>query len=231
MKNQYFGDIRDLFKWDLIEHILATVSAFRRSLTYIPMLTPDGGNHGNLVDYDDAVGCKNGPLRRYLGQCVESGKRDINLIVPYYEKRGVTAHLHRGEGEFFNHHDRGAHFGGVVDSLLDRALIFLDPDNGLEIQYPTEAHLLYADVGGLYDRMGEDAASMVFQYFPHERRAPYIARRCQELEDHTGGTPLAIWSSQLSFLFVARNEDLAGELRRTLGAYKAQYDGHLSVGP
>ena len=43
MKNQYFGDTRDLFKYDLALHIIEGIWSIR-ALTFIPMLTPDDGS-------------------------------------------------------------------------------------------------------------------------------------------------------------------------------------------
>ena len=40
MKNQYFGDNRDLFKYDLFLKIIQKTDSVNR-FTFIPMLTPD----------------------------------------------------------------------------------------------------------------------------------------------------------------------------------------------
>lgn len=236
MKNQYFGDTRDLFKYDLIEHVLRRVDEFGRRLTYIPMLTPrDDTQHGKKLDYDGAVaGCRNEPLKRYLRECVQSGNRDIRLIVLYFEKVGVETHLYRGD-EFFAHDDRNAYFGGIEHGLLTRALVFLDPDTGLEIEESTEAHLLYSGVKGLYDRTSEDAALMVFQYIsryiPKVERPAYVARRSQELAECAGGVSVYVSDhDELAFLFLARDEGMANRLRDALLEYVRLYPG-LTVGP
>ena len=41
VKNQYFGDKRDLFKYDIIARIITTESFFLRQFLFIPMLTPN----------------------------------------------------------------------------------------------------------------------------------------------------------------------------------------------
>jgi hypothetical protein len=47
MKHQFFGDRRDLFKYDLLLDVLRGMPALAR-LTLIPMLTPDDGSgHGS----------------------------------------------------------------------------------------------------------------------------------------------------------------------------------------
>ena len=59
MKNQYFGDIKDLFKYDLGEFLINEIPELER-FTFIPMLTPDDkGPDGNKLNYDGRPGSKN----------------------------------------------------------------------------------------------------------------------------------------------------------------------------
>jgi len=51
VKNQYFGDTRDLFKYDLALHIIEGIWSIR-ALTFVPMLTPDDGSRqGSRTDH------------------------------------------------------------------------------------------------------------------------------------------------------------------------------------
>jgi hypothetical protein len=50
MKNQYFGDKRDFFKYNLLLDLLECLDL--ATLTFIPMLTPDyGTNEGHFKSY------------------------------------------------------------------------------------------------------------------------------------------------------------------------------------
>jgi len=71
MKNQYFGDNRDLFKYDLIIEIL-TKGEFIRHFTFIPMLTEDDDTkHGGKTNRNEAkAGTKNIELKNFLNKCV-----------------------------------------------------------------------------------------------------------------------------------------------------------------
>ena len=52
MKDQYFGDKRDFFKWNFLEDMLGGCKDLRL-LTYVAMLTaPDDSKEGNLNKYD-----------------------------------------------------------------------------------------------------------------------------------------------------------------------------------
>ena len=66
VKNQYFGDTRDLFKYDLALHCMASTGL--RRLTFIPTLTPDDGSaDGRHVDLAKArAGSRNRPLVEFL---------------------------------------------------------------------------------------------------------------------------------------------------------------------
>ncbi|MDD1745766.1 MAG: hypothetical protein LUQ20_08180 [Candidatus Methanoperedens sp.] len=47
MNRGYLGDVRDLFKFDLIKEIILGIDIIER-FTYIPMLTNDDDKHGNI---------------------------------------------------------------------------------------------------------------------------------------------------------------------------------------
>ncbi|MCJ2670040.1 MAG: hypothetical protein LN416_05970, partial [Candidatus Thermoplasmatota archaeon] len=62
MKNQYFGDTRDLFKYDLVLELLLGTEL--RRFTFIPMLTRDEeSSDGGKTDYGNATA---GTQRRFL---------------------------------------------------------------------------------------------------------------------------------------------------------------------
>ncbi len=80
MKNQYFGDDRDLFKFGLILKIIQ--SGLINSFVYIPMLTENvptkNDKHGEgQIRKRDKAGRRNCELKSFLDECEETGKRDI----------------------------------------------------------------------------------------------------------------------------------------------------------
>src|SRR5687768_13727041 len=87
MKNQYFANGRDLFKYDLLLDVLAGVPELRR-LTFIPMLTPnDASSEGNRL-------LRVAPSRRpdllnFLNQCLRDGRRDISCLHELLTAKGV----------------------------------------------------------------------------------------------------------------------------------------------
>src|ERR1700679_1621877 len=74
MKNQYFGDARDLFKYDLLLELVAIQGG--RQLVFIPMLTPnDGTAEGNLTGYKCTT--QRPLLYQHLRRALDSGRRKI----------------------------------------------------------------------------------------------------------------------------------------------------------
>ena len=65
MKNQYFGDSRDLFKYDLILRLSQKTNINR--LLFASMLTVDDkSNDGNNSDYSKTAGVNNKELFDFL---------------------------------------------------------------------------------------------------------------------------------------------------------------------
>jgi len=60
-RNQYFGDTRDLFKYDLAMHCMEHAGLSR--LNFVPMLTPDDGSaDGRHVDILLVINIRGGEI-------------------------------------------------------------------------------------------------------------------------------------------------------------------------
>ena len=87
LKDQYFADKRDFFKWDLLEDLVALPPG-RRALCYIAMLTPpDGTKEGVFKQYD--TGARRGELHAFLQSCASCGRREVKAMRDYFVCRGV----------------------------------------------------------------------------------------------------------------------------------------------
>ncbi len=75
MKNQYFGDRRDFFKFDLLLDLVECQRS--RRLLFIPMLTPnDGSGEGRFVSYSS--GSRRRFLFDFLRDAVALGRQDMD---------------------------------------------------------------------------------------------------------------------------------------------------------
>lgn len=164
MKDQYFGDKRDLFKFDLVLDIMAATGL--RKFCYLPMLTePDVSGHGGLVpraangrrpelfDFLVAERARGEPrlsrLRRFFELCPEV------RYLPYRDS------LDAGE---YTHGQREAYFADVPDDLLRDSCVLLDPDIGLERGRADPTKYLHFDsLLGLRSRC-RNAVVVVYQH-------------------------------------------------------------------
>jgi hypothetical protein len=172
MKNQYFGDNRDLFKYDLILHI--TKKAVVSNFTFIPMLTPNEPPRKSRKKHEGEqrnrlmakAGYKNQGLLKFLNRFNNKSERNIRHLDAWFKKKGVkTVTL----VDYFYHDERAKYFKEASKKLLHKSVICVDPDVGLEVKRTREKHILYAEVKDLYELMDNNSLLMIFQYIPRER--------------------------------------------------------------
>lgn len=229
LKNQYFGDVKDLFKYDLVEELIRGVPELKQ-FAFIPMLTaPDTRNDGNKVDYKRRAGSMNRELCEYLQTRVERGVRDIVEIKKYYRTKGIPIEIY-GESEYFNHRNRYFYFKGIPNGLLKNSVILLDPDNGLEIKKSNERHVLRSEVADLYGRMSNTSVLVVFQHFRREKHELTLTKVGRELGEACGVRPLWIYDKEIIFYLLARQHALKRQVEQVLDKYGNRY-GLLKIGP
>lgn len=221
MKNQYFGDIRDLFKYDLILRIIQETGSINRFL-FIPMLTEnDNSKNGNETDYKKAkAGTRNRDLVTHLENCVNENRRNITEIERYFKSKRIEIYIHN---EPFSHGNRKSYFDRIRKELFSQSLIFVDPDNGLKVGRSNKKHLLYPEVKDLYNYMDEDSILMIFQYFPREDHKEYLRRRTNELKKLTEDLPIYISDNEIIFFLLTKNDELKSQLEKIINRYRRDY--------
>jgi hypothetical protein len=223
VKNQYFGDIRDLFKYDLITEIIKGINEINQ-FTFIPMLTQDDSrSDGNLREYMTAkAGYKNNELVNFLSIHTQE-KNDFRNIETHFETQGIKSFIYNGNGSYFTKGFRQKYFSSIDSSLLQDSLIFLDPDNGLEIKKSNEKHVLYSEVKSLYNRMGDNSALMIIQFFGRQKHIPYIKTRINELRNLTNSSPLFISDNSIVFFFLTKAQNIHDQLASAIKNYCDRY--------
>ncbi|HJH25904.1 MAG TPA: hypothetical protein C5S37_03820 [Methanophagales archaeon] len=229
MKNQYFGDIRDLFKYDLIQEILDEINSLEKRFTFIPLLTKNDSKtrDGNKRDFDKAkAGTKNKELIEFLKPYneIDPKLRDFTEIGKYFKPKGFKICIYKGQGnDYFNNRIRGDYFKNIPEGFLHKSLVFVDPDNGLEIKKSRAKHLLYSEVKYLYDRMDEDSILMIFQYFPREKHPKYLRKRSNKLKELTEDLPIYISDNEIMFFLLTKNDELKSQLKKIVNRYLRDY--------
>jgi hypothetical protein len=219
MKSQYFGDVKDLFKYDIVEWIITRIPCLDR-FTFITMLTPDdNGGDGEKRDFTDRVGALNLRLVEHLKG---TNKRDVSEIRPYYLGRGMDIHIY-GEKEYFTNRGRGKYFADIEPDLLRHSLVFVDPDNGLEVKHSNHRHLLYREAADLFERMGSDSVLVLFQHFRREKRPLTVAKVASRIEATCGARPVCVHDGEAALFFLTKASNMHTDLVRVLGQYQQAY--------
>ncbi|WP_292349140.1 MULTISPECIES: hypothetical protein [unclassified Methanoregula] len=232
MNRMFFGDARDLFKFDLVRHIMKAFPELG-SFTFVPMLTEDepvsGKKTTRTKDLGLAVkkgraGTRNRELMEDLGrlQEIDDDLAYFHGIQSYFRKENIVVDvLHR---DTFSHEHRENYFKKVFDRFPSSSLVFLDPDTGLEVKNPTQRHLLFDEVKRIFDRMDHQSVLMIYQHLPRVIREGYIRKRCRELASLTHSRPETITDNEIVFFILTKNPQHKTRLCAVLGEYADQYN-------
>lgn len=211
VKNQYFADERDLFKYDLLLEVMQAMPSLER-LVLIPMLTPnDAGGQGNKVSY--AAGGFRPDVHAFLQACLGARVRDITKLRSLFADRPFEYFPHLDDAIFSG--DRDEYFARIPDDKLQRALIFFDPDTGLEPAGGfAPAHLRYKELAGVMKRAGPTSIAVVIQFLPRRNRELFfegVARLVRGLLPDAG--LVGVENGALAFLLVVRNAHISNVLQ------------------
>jgi len=195
MKNQYFADARDYFKYDALERILVTDHAVEQ-ITCIWMLTrPDLTGQGRVPFVPDP---ELPELTRFFQERLEADRRRVSEMPAYLSRHGHRVFSYRDDREDFSFWTRAKYFAEIPDNALRHSVVFFDPDVGLEPGHPTEKHLLFAELEEVFQRMDESSTAVIFQY--SRREAGFWDSMAVQLRDRLATDVLFIADSAVGVL-------------------------------
>lgn len=212
LKNQYFGDVNDYRKYGLLR-VLATATRFPIGICWL-LTAPDGRSDGEFRRYLEAPDRwrAHDPelydrLRRLLTPGTVRSVQHARTweLVPgarYYEEI-------LGDGL----RDRQRYFEGAWSALRACPVVFLDPDNGLEVPSKprgakdSSKYVFWQEVSQFYAR---GHSLVIYQHFIREQRDTFTARIAGQLADRLQ-TPLvqSFRTAHVVFFLVARPEHVA----------------------
>jgi hypothetical protein len=228
----FFGDSRDLFKFDLVRHIMKAFPDLA-SFTLVQMLTEEEPATGKkktattdlgLALKNGRAGTQNRELMEYMGrlQEIDDDIEYFHGIQSYFKKENIIVDiLHK---DTFSHEHRVNYFNKMFEKFPANSLIFLDPDTGLEVKNPTQRHLLFDEVKKIYDRMDHLSILMIYQHLPRVTRTGYIEKRCRELAAVTHSRPETITDNEILFFILTKNPEIETRLCAVLGDYADKYN-------
>jgi hypothetical protein len=232
LKNQYFGDTRDLFKYDLILELLLK-NDFLERFTFIPMLTEDTENlHGRRTNYGNArAGTQRKELIKFLRRCIAENRRNIAELEEFFRSvkltRKVDFEIYR-KNEFFSHETRAGYFGEISGQLLSRSVILVDPDIGLDVKSMRDRekkYITYAEVGLLFSRMDRNSLLVIFQFIPRVERRKYLIQIGRKLKRTLNcSSVLYVSDNQVVFFILTKDLQVQNHVTNTINEYRKTYN-------
>src|SRR5918996_6432480 len=169
MKNQYFGDKRDYFTYDVLDRLAADVPDIRQ-LTCVWMLTPPDTTGQGRVPF---VADRELPeLTAFFRSRLDSGDRNqtrVGEMGAHFQGRPFRFFSYRDDREDFGLATRTESFASIPDEAVRRSVVFFDPDVGMEPSLGNEKHLRFDELASVLARMEESSLAVIFQY---ARRVP-----------------------------------------------------------
>jgi hypothetical protein len=227
---KYFGDSRDYFKYDLITHLLK--SGIFSNYTFVPMLTNhrvDGEGNKTPKHIDG----KSTELLSFIEKCeskdLEHWKRWLQPLVNSYVTVNPVNEV------FFEDGTRSTYWEYFETVLSTKnALIFVDPDTGLETGKPSylkrmgrEKYILNNEIKKLSELLDEFSVLMIYQHLPNNKHIhkESVNNKIKQASEASGcSLVLAYREDDLAFLFIAKSKATFSELRAQLECYHESSD-------
>lgn len=207
MRYQFFLDARDYVKYALLDDLMSQLDLDQ--LTLIWMLTPDVGNtHGSRrPKFDPDRPALNGFFQR-------EPRPHLWDVKEYFATRGYLCTSYGDRPDtYITQANRTDYFSSIEDSILSDALVFLDPDNGVEPRGgASPLHIRLDELRGLWNRMGDNSVLMIYQHKPRVAGDvfwPDVAKRTSQV---LGTRVLVLPFKDVGFL-VASRRDLSAFLK------------------
>ncbi len=231
MKNQYFGDINDYRKYGLLR-ALRDASGLRLGVWW--MLTPDDGREdGKFVAYltqprrwrpfdpplFDLIAAAL-PTRRQVAVISDSDLLGDALFVDTVVPDGRAA--------------RAAAFDLVQEKLGPADLVFVDPDNGLEIascppgRRDSSKYVFRDELATLFAR---GQSLLVYQHFRREERGAFISHVAASLRATIGASEVSCFRTAHVAFFLAVQPTHAARLRSATRSVPERWGDQLLVYP
>lgn len=232
MKDQYFGDINDYRKYGLLRAIIRA-SGLRTLVAW--MLTPDDQrSDGHFVSYleDSAKWAHHDPdLFMHLKEMLAHGApRRVSLL----ERSSLLPHA-----KYFSAvvpdsaEDRSTWFQSLLVESQGRELVFLDPDNGLEVKSRpygrkySSKYLFWREVEALWS---SGKSLLIYQHFTREKRTYFIGRKWTELCQAAPNSLLEVFSTPRVVFFMALQPSHRRFHPAIVDAVQRHWAGQIHVG-
>lgn len=170
MKNQWYGDNRDLVKWGVIAELVRRYDADRilQVLYYRP-------NDWKAIEVDgQSVAVADAVIKHF---------RSLKNIVGL----NLQARIDLVELPFV---DRTEYMGHILDALKVNhsrsCIILLDPDTGLESRTPGPEHVLESELAAIWGKIMTGDVLVFYQHQTNKSGAPWLEHKRSQFERAIG---------------------------------------------
>lgn len=222
MKHQYFGDINDLFKYDLLKYSCKYLGL--EGIVFIPLHTGnDNTTEGSNRNYaKSSAGKYNIELIDFLKQYIDPEKRDTREIQKYFNAKGIP--FNYLSDETFSHKERSKYFSSINEKRYEKQILFFDPDNGLEIKKSSEKHILFSEIENCLKSQSYDSICCVIQFrYRYNTWEKVLISKSDELEKFSN--KIFIYNHSIGFFYFTNNSTTLNKLSEMLDNYKILNEG------
>ncbi len=231
MKHQYFGDINDFRKYGLLRCIAEVLG---EGLGVLWLLTPDDGR-------------TDGEFRRYLQEPKKWRSHDPHLYDSLSKLFDGETARHVGHAAAWELLPNAKYFEKTVpDSAIERAalineaehaladcpLIFIDPDNGIEVKsvpYGSKGSHKYVYWRELESFYRRGHSLVVYQHYPRLSRPAYRASLIAQFREHLRATDVTVYSTAHAAFVFALQSRHASSLPRIDDTLKFRWRGQVEI--
>jgi hypothetical protein len=127
--------------------------------------------------------------------------------------------------------NRGSYFERLPSESLSAPVVFLDPDNGLEVRSAGAKdgtkYVTYEEIASIFGRMDDASALVIYQHLPRIHRKLFLYGTADRLAAELKcQMPLSISDNQIAFIMLAKTKKRQTELRQALHEYTRS---HLEI--
>nr|WP_143548062.1 hypothetical protein [Rhodopirellula sp. SM50] len=231
MKNQYFGDQRDFMKYDVLMEVVETTPGISR-LTNIPMLTPnDQTGEGNVTAFVE--GNRRSDLYHFMRYCLARGDRNIRNLRTYFANRRFAYYGYRDDVHYEDG-TRQEYFDSIPAKVLQDAVVFIDPDTGIETGANTymrgkgiDRYLFWNNIVTVFNRMNANSVLIIYQHL--QRNADLVVQNMRDkstaLAEHLGRPSVAcVDDGDIAFLIATKSDAAMTHVSGTIPEYAQTHE-------
>jgi hypothetical protein len=231
VKNQYFGDINDYRKYGLLR-ALTNHGEIRSAVCW--MLTPDDGRgDGGRIGYLFQPAKWRG-LDPVLFDHLEEAvlHRDLRNVAVIENSEILPSCVFLSDLVPDDEEGRRAYFQRLTGLARGCDLIFFDPDNGIEVESKRygrrgSSKYLYWDEIESFWNAGHSL--LIYQHFPHVKRAPFIQDKAGALTDRTRAPEVTSFRTSHVVFFLVPQKERRDFFRERSAEVAGRWDPEIRV--